>query len=107
GVQDEHMLRLGHMDLRAIWGIGTPGYTVDLWGNGHSEFSYHHIITRDGGDVVSDSCLWVDEDGDPDHLPGTPGFNADRPWNDNGKGYEELAAKGNVTKSVDPLPKLK
>jgi hypothetical protein len=110
GVQNVQMLRLGHMRLRAIWGIGTPDYTVDLWGNGYNEFSYHHIITRDGGDVVSDSCMWVDEDGDPDNLPGTPGYNADRPWNDpsgHGHGYEELAAKDNVTKSLDPLPKLR
>jgi hypothetical protein len=106
GVQHVQMLRLGSMRLRAIWGIGTPDYTVDLWGNGNHGFSYHHIITRDGGDDVSDSCMWLDEDGDPDNLPGTPGYNADRPWNGT-NGYEELSAKGNVTKSLDPLPKLK
>lgn len=102
GVQNVRMLYLGYMDLRAIWGIGTPDYTLDLWGGGSHAFSYHHIVTRDGGSNVSDACLWVDEDGNPDALPGTPGYNCDRPW----ASYMALAAHNTVSKSVDPLPLL-
>ncbi|HKE01239.1 MAG TPA: hypothetical protein VKE69_09535 [Planctomycetota bacterium] len=101
GVANLHMLRLGAMSLNAIWGIGTPGYTVNLWGTGHS-FSYHHIVTRDGGTNVSDACMWVDEDGSPGSLPGTPGINVDRPWTS----YMPLAATNSVTKTLDILPKL-
>ena len=106
GVKKMKMMRLGDMTLRAIWGIGTPDYTLDLWsnggGNGHG-FSYHHIITRDGGDHCSDACLCVDEDGDPNNLPGVPGWNHDRPWSN----YEALLAKADVSWSIDPLPTLR
>ena len=71
-------------------------------GAGHG-FSYHHIITRDAGTNISDACLWVDEDGDPNHLPGTPGYNHDRDWDD----YEKLLAKANVNWNLDPLPQIK
>lgn len=100
GVQMEH---LGSMQLRAIWGIGCKDYTTDLWGNGNSGFSYHHIITRDAGVHISDACLWIDEDGDPDHKPGTPGFNCDRDWSS----YESLLAKGSIQWNLDVLPKIK
>jgi hypothetical protein len=105
GIPSLQMDHLGSMTLRAIWGIGTDDYTLDLWknggGSGHG-FSYHHIITRDGGTTISDGCLWVDEDGSPDTLPGTPGFNNDRDWNN----YESLVAKGNVSWFTEKLPKL-
>jgi hypothetical protein len=106
GIQNVQMERLGSMVLRAIWGIGTPDYTLDLWNNGGGSghgFSYHHIITRDAGVDISDACLWVDEDGHPNRLPGTPGFNNDRDWNN----YESLLAKASVTWSLDVTPKLK
>ena len=61
-----------------------------------------HIITRDAGTDISDACLWVDEDGDPNSLPGTPGYNNDRDWN----GYEKLLAHGNVQWNLDILPKI-
>jgi hypothetical protein len=63
GIQNVQMDLLGSMTLRAIWGIGCPDYTLDLWSNGGGSghgFSYHHIITRDGGTDISDACLWVD-----------------------------------------------
>jgi hypothetical protein len=105
GIQNVQMERLGSMTLRAIWGIGTPDYTLDLWHNGGGAghgFSYHHIITRDAGTDISDACLWVDEDGDPNTLPGTPGYNHDKLWGD----YEKLLAHGNVQWNLDILPKI-
>ena len=100
------MLRLGYMNLRAIWGIGCPGYTLDLWGGTSSHaFGYHHIITRNGGTNVSDACMWLDEDGDPDTLPGTPGYNHDRYWG-GATGYNTLSSTNNVTRTLDPLPEV-
>jgi len=105
GADGMRPLHLGTMHLRAIWGIGAPGYTLNLWGSGHS-FSYHHIITDDGGVTVSDTCMQLDEDGDPDSTPGFPGWNHHRPW-DGVDGYEALSAHNNVTQNVEPLPGLK
>jgi hypothetical protein len=104
GVDDMRMFHIGNMNLNAIWGIGTNDYTMNLWGSGHS-FSYHHIITRDAGIHVSDSCMWLDEDGDPRHLPGTPGQSHDRPWSGVG-GYNDLSCTNNPGTYVDPLPFL-
>jgi hypothetical protein len=98
-------VRLGNMTLRAIWGIGSPGYTLDLWGGSHS-FSYHHIVTDDDAVTVSDTCMQLDEDGNPLALPGTPGWNVHRPWLGVG-GYKDLAASNNVTKSLESLPGLR
>lgn len=104
GVQNVRMVYLGTMYLRAIWGIGCPDYTLDLWSGGHG-FAYHHIMTRDNGVHVSDACMWLDEDGDPDSLPGTPGYNTDRPWS--GKnGYNDLSATNNVSQTLDSLPDI-
>jgi len=105
GVPNVQMMHLGSMKLRAIWGIGTNEYTLDLWKNGGGAghgFSYHHIVTRDGGVNISDACLCVDEDGNPDALPGLPGWNHDRDWNN----YEALLAKANISWYLDPLPKI-
>jgi hypothetical protein len=105
GIADLELDRLGSMTLRAIWGIGTDDYTLDLWSNGGGPghgFSYHHIITRDGGEAISDACLWVDEDGNPDKLPGSPGYNHDRDWDN----YESLLAKGNVNWFTELLPEI-
>jgi hypothetical protein len=104
GVQNVRMVYLGNMSLRAIWGIGCPDYTLNLWGGSHG-FSYHHIVTRDGGVHVSDACMWLDEDGNPDALPGTPGYNTDRPWS-GADGYNELSATNNVSLSLDSLPDI-
>lgn len=104
GVDDMRMLYIGSMTLHAIWGIGTDDYTMNLWGTGHS-FSYHHIITRDYGTHVSDSCMWLDEDGNPGSLPGTPGQSHDRPWSGAG-GYNQLSCSNNPNTHVDPLPFL-
>jgi hypothetical protein len=107
GVANVQLQRLGFMSLRAIRGIGAPAYTLSLWGVGlqHS-FSYHHIITRNGGVNVSDACLWVDEDGSPNALPGVPGYNVDRLWNNSQTGYMGLAASNAVSWFLDPLPTL-
>jgi len=104
GVQNVRMLYLGSMSLYAIWGIGCPDYTLDLWSGGHG-FSYHHIITRDNGTHVSDACMWVDEDGSPGSLPGVPGYNHDRPWSGS-DGYNTLSASNNVSKTLDTLPDI-
>lgn len=106
GVQDIQMVHLGYMDLRALWGIGCPDYTLNLWGGGSHAFSYHHIMTRDQGVHVSDACMWLDEDGNPDALPGIPGYNHDRPWADKRIGYDVLSASNTVKKSLDPLPHI-
>ncbi|MBI4879369.1 MAG: hypothetical protein HY812_06870 [Planctomycetes bacterium] len=105
GVTNVKMVMLGYMNLKAIWGIGCPGYTLNLWGSSHA-FSYHHIITRDNATHVSDACMCVDEDGSPTTLPGTPGYNCDRIWTGT-SGYMYLAASNNVSKTVETLPKLK
>lgn len=101
GTPNMELFHLGSMSLRAIWGIGCDDYTLDLWSGSHG-FSYHHIITRDGGVNVSDACLCVDEDGDPNTLPGTPGYNHDRDWNN----YEALLAKANISTYTQKLPKV-
>ncbi len=105
GIRDVEMVRLGSMTLNCIWGIGTNGYTMNLWGSGHS-FSYHHIITRDHGTHVSDACMRLDEDGAPRQTPGIPGHNHDRPW-DGPSGYNDLSSLNNTSRSYEPLPKLK
>lgn len=104
GVQNVRMVFLGNMYLRAIWGIGCPDYTLDLWSGGHG-FSYHHIITRDDGVHVSDACMWLDEDGSPDSLPGVPGYNHDRPWGGLA-GYNFLSASNDVSMELDTLPDI-
>lgn len=104
GVPNMRPVRLGNMTLRAIWGIGSPGYTLDLWGGSHS-FSYHHIVTDDDALTVSDTCMQLDEDGDSLSLPGTPGWNVRRPWN-GANSYKQLSATNNVTKRLETLPGL-
>ncbi|MBC8330286.1 MAG: hypothetical protein H8E31_16245 [Planctomycetes bacterium] len=104
GVSDVQMLRLGSMNLNCIWGIGTTGYTMNLWGSGHS-FSYHHIITRDQGTHVSDACMRLDEDGSPRLTPGIPGHNHDRPW-DGVDGYDALSSTNHPSRTYQDLPKL-
>jgi hypothetical protein len=104
GVDNVRPIRLGNMTLRSIWGIGSPGYTTDLWGGSHG-FSYHHIATRDDGFHVIDSCMQLDEDGDPSSAPGVPGWNHDRLWDGPG-GYDDLSATNTVTKTLQALPGL-
>ncbi len=106
GVDGMRPVRLGFMALKAIWGIGAPGYTTNLWGGGNHSFSYHHIVTDDDAITVSDSCMQLDEDGDPDHVPGIPGWNHHRLWAGVG-GYDDLAASNNVTKTLESLPGLR
>jgi len=89
----------GMSPLYAIWGIGSPGYTTDLWGPGQHSFSYHHIATRNGGVDISDTCLQVDEDGTPGSTPGLPGWNHDRPWA-GVNGYDALLAPNTVAPVV-------
>ena len=105
GVSNVKMLRLGNMNLKAIWGIGCPDYTLSLWGGGSHRFSYHHIVTRSNGDTVCDACMRLDVDGSPSSLPGTPGWNCDRPWTGT-LGYDYLSASNNVSRSVETLPKM-
>jgi hypothetical protein len=104
GVANVQPLRLGPMTLKAIWGIGSPGYTTALWGTSHS-FSYHHIVTRSAGVDVIDTCMQLDEDGTPGATPGIPGWITDRPWAGAG-GYNDLSAYNPVTKSLETLPGL-
>lgn len=106
GATNVRPLRLGRMNLRALWGIGAPGYTLNLWGSGQHAFSYHHIVTDDGGQSVSDTCMQLDEDGVPTVLPSTPGWNVRRPWAGPG-GYNDLAASNSVVRTVEALPGLR
>lgn len=106
GLQTVQMNRLGSMTLRAIRGIGAPAYTLDLWGGGGHGFSYHHVVTRTAGQSICDACLWVDEDGSPMALPGSPGFNHDRPWAGTWASYMTLLATGPITFQLEPLPTL-
>ena len=55
--------------------------------------------------TVSDTCMQLDEDGAPSALPGTPGWNARRPWT-GANGYMALAATNVVTTSLQTLPGL-
>ncbi len=105
GATNVRSVRLGTMSLRALWGIGATGYTLNLWGNGSHGFSYHHIVTDDAAVSVSDSCMQLDEDGTPTALPSTPGWNVRRPWA-GVLGYMNLAANNVVTKNVEALPGL-
>lgn len=105
GFQGVQLDRLGPMDLRAIRGIGAPNYTLALWGTAHS-FSYHHVVTRSAGTSICDACLWVDEDGAPGALPGTPGFNVDRPWSGSATSYQSLVALAPITFVLESLPTL-
>jgi len=105
GLQGVQMDRLGPMTLRAIRGIGAPNYTLALWGTAHG-FSYHHVVTRSAGTTICDACLWVDEDGAPMALPGTPGFNCDRPWSGSPTSYQSLVATSSITFVLENLPTL-
>jgi hypothetical protein len=105
GATNVRPVRLGNMSLRSLWGIGAPGYTLDLWGGSHS-FSYHHIVTDDGAVTVSDTCMQLDGDGTPTALPSEPGWNTHRPWAGVG-GYMDLAANNIVSRSLEQLPGVK
>lgn len=106
GVDDVQLVHLGGMQLKAIWGIGTSGYTTNLWGSGSHGFSYHKIVTREAGVTVSDACMSLDEDGSPNTTPGTPGYNCDRPWAGQPYGYDFLSSYNSVSKYLQALPKL-
>jgi len=103
GAPNVQPLRLGNMTLRAIWGIGAPDYTTDLWGSGNHGFTYHHIVTDDGGVTVSDTCMQLDEDGSPNSTPGIPGWNVYRSWT-GPLGYNQLSSYNFVSKTLDDLP---
>lgn len=106
GVDNMRGLYLGPMNLKAIWGIGAPGYTTNLWGNGHA-FSFHQIVTDDDLVTVSDTCMQLDEDGNPNVTPGTPGWNHHRNW-DAGDGYDFLSSYNAVSGlTIQPLPRLR
>jgi hypothetical protein len=107
GVSGLQLVRLGQMQLRAIRGIGAPAYTLALWGVGFNHgFSFHHVVTRNGGANVSDACLWVDVDGNSLQLPGTAGYNVERSWNSGTNHYQGLLAIGTVTRALEVLPSL-
>jgi hypothetical protein len=107
GVDNLRPVRLGPMTLKAIWGIGAPAYTTDLWGPGSHSFSYHHIVTDDDGVTVSDTCMQLDEDGSPGSTPGTPGWNHHRIWMQAGVGYNNLSSYNNTSTNLESLPGLK
>jgi hypothetical protein len=107
GIQGVQLNRLGSMTLRAIRGIGAPSYTLALWGSTFSHgFSYHHVVTRTAGTTICDACLWVDEDGNPNALPGSPGYNVDRPWAGSQASYQSLLATAPISAQLEPLPVL-
>lgn len=97
-------VRLGSMSLKAIWGIGAPEYTTNLWGGGSHGFSYHHIVTDANSLTVSDTCMQLDEDGAPGSTPGIPGWNSHRNWKDPVIGYNALSSYNNTNKSLQALP---
>lgn len=107
GVDNMRPVRLGPMNLKAIWGIGAPAYTTDLWGPGNHGFSYHHIVTDDDAVTVSDTCMQLDEDGSPESTPGTPGWNHHRIWQGAGIGYNNLSSYNNTSTELESLPGLK
>jgi hypothetical protein len=97
-------VRLGSMSLKAIWGIGAPEYTTNLWGGGSHGFSYHHIVTDANSLTVSDTCMQLDEDGAPENIPGIPGWNSHRNWKDPVIGYNVLSSYNNTNKTLQALP---
>lgn len=105
GAVDVKPVRIGPMTLRAIWGIGAPDYTLDLWSNGNHGFSYHHIVTANAGVDVSDTCMQLDEDGAPSALPGSPGWNVLRPWL-GANGYRALSCSNAPNITIETLPGL-
>lgn len=102
GVPNMRPVQLGEMNLQAIWGIGTPAYTTNLWGSGHG-FSYHHIVTDDDAVTVSDTCMQLDEDGMPESTPGIPGWNHHRVWK-GANGYRQLSCTNAPGKQLQALP---
>jgi hypothetical protein len=105
GADNVRPLRLGSMQLKAIWGIGAPAYTTNLWGGSHG-FSYHHIVTDDDAVTVIDTCMQLDEDGEPTSTPGIPGWNHNRLWA-GADGYNDLSSYNGVSKTLQSLPGLK
>lgn len=105
GAQNVRPVRIGAMNLLAIWGIGAPDYTLNLWGSGSHGFSYHHIVTDDAGVNVSDTCMQLDADGVPNALPGAPGWNVLRPWL-GANGYRALSCSNAPNITVEALPGL-
>ena len=103
GVENMRSIRLGSMSLNAIWGIGTPDYTTNLWGGGSHGFSYHHIISTTEGVTVSDTCMQLDEDGTPGSTPGFPGWNHQRVWKGT-SGYNQLSCTNKPGRQTEPLP---
>ena len=91
------------MSLNAIWGIGTPDYTTNLWGGGSHGFSYHHIVSTTEGVTVSDTCMQLDEDGTPGSTPGFPGWNHQRVWKGT-SGYNQLSCTNKPGRQTEPLP---
>ncbi len=104
GCTNMQPVQLGSMSLKAIWGIGAPEYTTDLWGSGNHGFSYHHIVTDKNGLSVSDTCMQLDEDGNPNEVPGFPGWNNHRNWKDPSTGYNFLSCFNSPKKTVQALP---
>lgn len=105
GVPGMQVMLLGSMTLYAIRGIGAPAYTLSLWGTtSPHRFGFHRIITRDRGVHVADACLWVDEDGNQNALPGVPGYNVDRPWNTGPNNYASLLASTPIVFQLEVLP---
>ena len=58
----------------------------------------------DGVDVI-DTCMQLDEDGNPGSTPGIPGWNVDRPWAGIG-GYDDLSSYNPVSTTLELLPGL-
>ncbi len=97
----------GGMDLRAVRAIGTPNYSLDLFGIAHSHsFDVHCVVSADNGATIIDACLQVDEDGNPDALPGMPGWNIKREFA-GPQGYDILSSSNGLQKHEMQTPLLR
>lgn len=94
------------INLRVIRPIGASEYTNDVWEEYSSPlphaFNFHHVFTE-AGSRISDACLQVDVDVDPDSLGGTPGWNVRRLWLGT-YGYKTLLATNGVAMEIQALP---
>ncbi len=70
GVAAEVAIAGWNFALHWIQGLGSPGFTRDLFG-GHHAFSYHAVASVDRGASVHDACLRVDDDAWPQASPHT------------------------------------
>jgi hypothetical protein len=77
---DGHVAVMGwYFDLHWLRGIGWADFTNALFGGNHG-FSYHAVVSADGGQTIHDACLSVDADVRPWSPPHTEGLPTGMPW---------------------------